>query len=74
MLCCRILTVLTNDTNCEFLKISCKNYVRVIEVSLPGLNPLKYKSKTHAGNEMCPRLLYIANCEGKKHSEQDFFW
>ena len=30
----RILSVKTADVNCEFLKISCSDYVRVIEVSL----------------------------------------
>ena len=29
----RILSVKTADVNCEFLKISCSDYVRVIEVS-----------------------------------------
>ena len=30
----RVLSVKTADVNCEFLKISCSDYVRVIEVSL----------------------------------------
>ncbi len=30
----RVLTVLTEDANCEFMKISCTDYERVMDVSL----------------------------------------
>ena len=38
----RVLSVKGVDVNCEFLKISCSDYVRVIEVSNDLIHPFLY--------------------------------